>query len=108
MTATARFAGGGPPMLFRFSPSRLALAYVGLSALALALFAFPLWYAWTVNLSTFREYVRSPELHQVEETLRVQGVGAAAAAIQSRVAALAPDEVVILADPSLARVAGNL
>ena len=43
--------------LFRFSPSRLALAYVALSVLVLALFAIPLWYAWSVNLSMFREYV---------------------------------------------------
>ena len=39
---------------FRFSPSRLALAYVALSVLVLALFAIPLWYAWRVNISTFR------------------------------------------------------
>jgi len=42
---------------FRFSPSRLALAYVALSVLVLALFAIPLWYGWRVNISTFRAYV---------------------------------------------------
>ena len=45
--------------LFRFSPSRVALSYVSLSVLVLALFAVPLWYAWSVNLSTFKEYVRA-------------------------------------------------
>jgi hypothetical protein len=43
--------------LFRFSTSRLALAYIALSVLVLALFAIPLWYAWSVNISTFRTYV---------------------------------------------------
>src|SRR5207247_1370670 len=43
---------------FRFSPSRLALTYIALSALVLALFAVPLWYEWSVNLSTFRAYVQ--------------------------------------------------
>ena len=43
---------------FRFSPSRLALVYIALGVLALGLFAIPLWYAWRVNISTFRAYVR--------------------------------------------------
>ena len=42
---------------FGFSPSRLALGYIALSVLALALFAIPLWYGWRVNISTFRAYV---------------------------------------------------
>ena len=43
--------------LLRFSPSRLAIGYIALSVLALALFAIPLWSAWRVNLSTFKAYV---------------------------------------------------
>jgi hypothetical protein len=42
---------------FLFCPSRLALGYIALSVLALALFAIPLWYGWRVNISTFRAYV---------------------------------------------------
>jgi hypothetical protein len=42
---------------FRFSASRLALVYIAVGVLALALFAIPLWYGWRVNISTFRAYV---------------------------------------------------
>ncbi len=49
---------------FRLSPSRLALSYVALSVLVLALFAVPLWYAWSVNLATFREYVHAEDVRR--------------------------------------------
>ena len=42
---------------FLFSPSRLALGYISLGVLMLALFAIPLWHAWGENISTFRAYV---------------------------------------------------
>jgi hypothetical protein len=44
--------------LLRFSSARLALAYFPLTGFVLALFAVPLWYAWRVNLSTFRPMSR--------------------------------------------------
>jgi hypothetical protein len=36
----------------------LALPYIALSVLVLALFALPLWSVWRVNRSTFRAYVQ--------------------------------------------------
>src|SRR5437867_2659251 len=48
--------------LFRFSPSRLALVYVALSALVLGLFAIPLWYVWRVNYSTLRTYIDAEDV----------------------------------------------
>jgi len=45
-------------MLNRFSPSRLALVYVALSALVLGLFAIPLWYVWRVNYDLLVEQRR--------------------------------------------------
>ena len=57
--------------LFRFSPSRLALVYVALSALVLGLFAIPLWYVWRVNYSTLRTYIDADAFY----TTKPQGLG---------------------------------
>lgn len=93
---------------FRFSPSRLALSYVALSILMLALFAIPLWYAWSVNLPTFKEYVHAEDVDRMVGLFRREGASALAKAIESQAASYSPDQVVVLADASKARVAGNL
>ena len=50
---------------FKFSPSKLALVYVALGVLSLALFAIPLGYSWRLNISTFREYVQGEEVQRL-------------------------------------------
>jgi len=67
--------------LFRFSPSRLALGYIALSVLVLALFAIPLWYAWSVNISTFREYVHADDAQRMADIFEREGARGLAAAI---------------------------
>ena len=94
--------------IFRFSPSRLAFAYILLSVLVLALFAIPLWYAWNVNISTFKVYVLGTEVQRMVDTFESEGATGLAAAINSRVVSLPDDEVLILADASKAKLAGNL
>src|ERR1700730_1444735 len=94
--------------IFRFSPSRLAFAYVALSVLVLALFAIPLWYAWNVNISTFKVYVLGTEVQRMVDTFESEGAAGLAAAINSRVAGLHADEVMMLADASKTKLAGNL
>src|ERR1700681_1059848 len=94
--------------IFRFSPSRLAFAYIVLSVLVLALFAIPLWYAWHVNISTFKVYVLGTEVQKMVDTFESEGATGLAAAITSRVAGLPDDEIMILADASKAKLAGNL
>jgi PAS domain S-box-containing protein len=94
--------------MFRFSPSRAALAYIALSVLALALFAIPLWYAWTVNISTFRAYVDGPDTLAIAEKFHDEGVEGAVAAIEAQVPFLSGDEILVLADASNVRLAGNL
>ena len=69
---------------FRFSPSRLALVYIGLGVLALALFAVLLWYAWRANLATFREYVAGEQTQKFSETFDRQGAEGLGAAIAAR------------------------
>jgi PAS domain S-box-containing protein len=94
--------------IFRFTPSRLAFAYIVLSVLVLALFAIPLWYAWHVNISTFKVYVLGTEVQRMVDTFESEGATGLAAAITSRLAGLPDDEIMILADASKAKLAGNL
>src|ERR1700750_3189288 len=93
---------------FRFSPSRLALVYIVLGVLALALFAVPLWYAWRANIATFREYVGGVQTQNFSETFYRQGPQGLTAAIRARLKNLPRDEIIVFADPAKQRLAGNL
>jgi hypothetical protein len=93
---------------FRFSPSRLALSYIALSVLMLVLFAVPLWYVWNVNISTFRAYVHGEDMQRMLDTFDRGGATALAAAIDAQVGSEHGDEIMLLADASKARLAGNL
>ena len=93
---------------FRFSPSRLALAYVALSVLVLALFAIPLWYAWRANISTFRAYVQGEDLQRLVEVFHSEGAKGLVTAMESQARSLPGDEIMVFADASKLRLAGNL
>lgn len=92
----------------RYSPYRLALGYIALSILALALFAIPLWYAWHVNISTFRAYIEGEDMQKLVNLFDREGAKGLAAAMDLRAGSLPQDEIMILADPSKRRLAGNL
>ena len=94
--------------LFRFSASRLALIYIALGVLALALFAIPLWYAWRANISTFRAYVHDGESEKLVEVFRREGPQQLAAIIEAQVQNLRSDEVIVFADAAKRRLAGNI
>ena len=93
---------------FRFSPLRLALLYIGLGVLALALFAVPLWYAWRANLAAFREYIGGEQTQKFSATFDRQGAKGLTAAIAVRLKNLPRDEIIVFADPAKRRLAGNL
>src|SRR5262245_55314563 len=93
---------------FRFSPSRLALVYIALSVLVLALFAIPLWYAWRVNLATFREYVQGEDTQRLVDIFHREGAKGLVAAVESEVRSLPGDRIIIFADALKLRLAGNL
>jgi PAS domain S-box-containing protein len=93
---------------FRFSPSKLALGYIALSVLALALFAIPLWYAWRVNISTFRAYVHGEQMQRLVDVFDREGANALVRAMESQVRSLPADQIMVLADASKVRLAGNL
>jgi PAS domain S-box-containing protein len=93
---------------FRFSPSRLALGYIALSVLVLALFAIPLWYAWRVNISTFRAYVQGEDMQKLVDIFDREGAKALVTAMELQVRSLPGDQIMVLADRSKLRLAGNL
>src|SRR6201982_2165992 len=93
---------------FRFSPSKLALGYIVLSVLALALFATPLWYAWRANISTFRAYVQGEDMQRLVDIFHREGAKELVTAMESQVRSLPSDEIMIFADASKLRLAGNL
>jgi signal transduction histidine kinase/HAMP domain-containing protein len=94
--------------LLRFSPYRLALLYVVLSGLVLGLFAVPLWYVWRQNYSTLRTYVDAQVMQEMLDRFSREGPSGLAAAIDARLRASPGNEVILLADPSKARIAGNV
>src|ERR1700756_1487666 len=93
---------------FRFSPSRLALVYIALSVFVLVLFAIPLWYAWRANISTFRAYVQGEDIQRLVDIFHREGAKELVTAMESQVRSLPSDEIMIFADASKLRLAGNL
>src|SRR5678815_1128575 len=93
---------------FRFSPSKLALGYIALGTVALASFAVPLWYGWRVNISTFRAYVQGEDMQRLVDVYDRHGAQALVSAIEAQLRSLPEDQIVILADRSKRRLAGNL
>ena len=94
--------------LFRFSPARLALTYIALSVLVLALFAMPLWSAWRVNRSTFKAYVQGEDLQRLVEVFDREGAQGLATAMDAHLTRLPGDDIMVFADASKRRLAGNV
>ncbi len=94
--------------LLRFSATRIALVYIALGVLALALLAVPMWFAWRANLTTSRAYVEGEQVQRLVELFGREGAKGLVADIAARAASLPRDEIVVLADPSKTRLAGNL
>ena len=95
--------------LFRLlSPSSLAAGYIAVGVLALALFFIPLWYGWSINSATFRVYLEGEKVQGLVDVYGREGATGLSAAIEAKLATLPDDEVIVLADPSKKRLAGNL
>ena len=87
-------------------PWRVALAYVAFSALALALFAIPVWHGWRVSVGTLRVFVPE-EMQALPDLFRREGAAAVAAAIRSRVDP-SGKEVIVFAGPGKEVLAGTM
>lgn len=97
--------------LLRFSALNLALGYVAVSLVALALFATPLWYAWSNTIEQSRTEALQAEARNMMDLFARDGAVALAAAIETRVDGQLEDvenTIILFADPTWAKRAGNL
>src|SRR6202022_928634 len=95
--------------LLRSSAFTLAFSYVAFGIAALVLFAAPLWYAWQVTIQDSRAEVLRADIQRLSEVFRREGAPGLAAFIDNRVGMQIPGErILLLADSSLHRLAGNL
>src|SRR5512140_1717301 len=95
--------------LLRSSAFTLAFGYVAFGIAALVLFAAPLWYAWQVTIQDSRTEVLRADTQRLSEVFRREGATGLAAFIDNRVSMQIPGErILLLTDPGLNRVAGNL
>lgn len=93
----------------RFSALNLALGYIVLGIAVLALFATPLWYAWRQEIDTTRMEFLQEESQAMADIFRKDGAEALASAIETHVGRqLTAGQLVLFADASLLRIAGNL
>jgi signal transduction histidine kinase len=93
----------------RSSALTLAVAYISLGLAALALFAAPLWYAWRVTIQDGRSEVLQSDAQRLTEVFRRDGPPGLVSYINARVGLqIAGERLLLLADPSLKPLAGNL
>jgi signal transduction histidine kinase len=95
--------------LLRSSAFTLAFSYVAFGIAALILFAAPLWYAYYVTIQDARTEILRADTQRLSEVFRREGPPGLAAFIDNRVGMQIPGErILLLADPTLQRLAGNL
>jgi signal transduction histidine kinase len=95
--------------LLRVSAVNLALGYVFLSICVLTLFATPLWYAWRESIEEGRAALIEDDARRLADVFQTQGAQGLAAAIDAQVGRrLAGGQIILFADASLSRLAGNL
>lgn len=95
--------------LLRSSALTLAVGYIGLGLLALALFAAPLWYAWRVTVQDGRTEVLQADAQRLREVFERVGAAGLASYIDTRVGLKIPHErLLLLTDAQYRPLAGNL
>src|SRR2546423_2670491 len=95
--------------LLRSSAFTLAFSYVAFGIAALVLFAAPLWYAWQVTIQESRTEILRADIQRLSEVFRREGTRGLSAFIDNRVGMQIPGErILLLTDPDLQRLAGNL
>ena len=95
--------------MVRSSAFTLAVGYVLLGLVTLALFAAPLWYAWRVTIEDGRTEVLQEDTQRFAEVFHQRGAQGLASFIDDRVKMqIAAERILLLSDPSLKVLAGNL
>lgn len=87
----------------------LSFGYIAFGLVALILFAAPLWYAWQVTVEDGRSEILHADTQRLTAVFNQEGIPGLKAFIDTRVGMQLPGErVLLLADPSLRKMAGNL
>src|SRR5579862_6406476 len=95
--------------VIRSSAFTLAAGYVAFGIAALILFAAPLWYAWQVTIQDGRTELLRTDAARLAEVFRHDGAPGLTAFINTRVGMqIAGERILLLTDPSLHPLAGNL
>ena len=95
--------------VLRSSAFTLATGYVAFGFAALILFAAPLWYAWQVTIQDGRTELLRTDAARLAEVFRQEGASGLTAFIKTRVGMqIAGERILLLTDPSLHPLAGNL
>ncbi|MDB5767804.1 MAG: sensor histidine kinase [Collimonas fungivorans] len=95
---------------WHFSARSVALSFVAVSLVVLASFATPLWYTWRETIEEGRVRVLKADARRLVNVFNQQGVAPLQSAIEIQVGtqAAGAEDLVLFADSSLVRLAGNL
>jgi hypothetical protein len=95
--------------VIRSTTFTLTFGYIAFGIVALVLFAAPLWYAWQVTMEDGRSEILHADAQRLTEVFHREGAIGLKSFIDARVGMQLPAErILLLADASLQRVAGNL
>jgi len=95
--------------MIQSSAFTLAFVYVAVAIAALILFAAPLWYAWQVTIQDGRVELLQADAQRLTEVFRRDGPDGLKAFIDTRVGLqIAGERILLLTDPSLRPLAGNV
>lgn len=95
--------------VIRSTTFALSFGYIAFGIIALVLFAAPLWYAWQVTVEDGRAEILHADAQRLTDVFNREGAPGLKTFIDARVGMQLPGErILLLADSSLHRVAGNL
>jgi signal transduction histidine kinase len=95
--------------VIRSTAFTLTFGYIAFGIVALILFAAPLWYAWQVTMEDGRSEILHADAQRLTEVFHREGAIGLKSFIDARVGMQLPAErILLLADASLQRVAGNM
>lgn len=94
---------------YRSTTFALSFGYIAFGIVALILFAAPLWYAWQVTVEDGRSEILHADTQRLTDVFNREGAPGLKTFIDTRVGMQLPAErILMLADSSLHRIAGNL
>jgi signal transduction histidine kinase len=95
--------------VIRSTTFALSVGYIAFGIVALVLFAAPLWYAWQVTMEDGRSDILHADTQRLTDVFHREGATGLKSFIDARVGMQLPAErILLLADGSLHRIAGNL